>query len=92
MIIDTTTKNFQQGEEIHSACLVRGFPEPTVMWKKEGKRLTSNSLVQITDDHVLIIKNAQPSDAGRYDCIASNVVGQSKAMVTLKYTGMSKRI
>jgi hypothetical protein len=87
VVIDTSTKNFQQGEEIQCACLVKGFPEPTVVWNKDGKQLTSNGVLQITDDQVLIIKNAKPSDAGRYECLAWNTVGQSRAVVNLRHTG-----
>lgn len=92
VFIDTTTKNFQLGEEIQCACLVRGLPEPTVTWKKFGKRFTSNDRIKITKDHILIIKNAKPSDAGLYECIAANVVGQSKAVVNLNYTGLYQKI
>ena len=35
----------------------------------------------------LVIKDAQMSDAGEYECNAWNIVGQSKATVTLSYTG-----
>ena len=35
----------------------------------------------------LVIKDAQMSDVGEYECNAWNIVGQSKATVTLSYTG-----
>lgn len=88
VVIDTSTKHFQQGEEIQCACLVKGFPEPTVVWNKHGKRLTSNVAIEITDDYVLKIKNAKPSDAGRYECVAWNSIGQSRAVVNLRHTGI----
>ena len=60
-------------------CHVGGYPEPSLLWYKEGQQLE-------TEGRFLHIGDAQRSDSGIYECVAWNIAGQSQAAVQLEYT------
>ncbi|XP_048587507.1 hemicentin-1 isoform X2 [Nematostella vectensis] len=86
IIVDTSTKNFQQGEDIQCACQVSGFPKPTVQWTKDGQQLTSQVRMTVDVNNTLTIRQAESSDSGRYECVAWNTAGQSRGVIDLEYT------
>ncbi|XP_030763908.1 roundabout homolog 2-like [Sitophilus oryzae] len=58
----------------------RGFPEPTLVWRKDdiemeidGKRL------RIVDGGNLMISDVRHHDEGKYQCVAHNLVGSRKS-------------
>ncbi|XP_017774104.1 PREDICTED: roundabout homolog 2-like [Nicrophorus vespilloides] len=54
----------------------KGHPEPTVIWKKDGKNLDLDERrMHIVDNGNLMISDVRKHDEGRYQCIASNLVG-----------------
>uniref|UniRef100_A0A915HN40 Roundabout n=1 Tax=Romanomermis culicivorax TaxID=13658 RepID=A0A915HN40_ROMCU len=55
----------------------KGYPEPTVSWKKDNRdlRLNQDSRRTIHSNGDLIIMDVQTSDAGFYSCVATNLVG-----------------
>ena len=59
-------------------CLSRGNPLPTITWYKDRVALDEfHSNIEIRrngDGSLLVIKAAQPSDAGSYRCVAVNNV------------------
>ncbi|XP_053673919.1 roundabout homolog 2-like, partial [Anopheles nili] len=61
----------------------RGYPEPTVFWRKNGQTLdlTSSKRIRIVDGGNLAIQDARQSDDGRYQCVAKNVVGVRESTV-----------
>ncbi|KAM4722858.1 hemicentin-1 [Rhinophrynus dorsalis] len=71
--------NFLQPFEI--ACISHGIPPPTTTWYKDGKILVLDQGLQ---DNMLRVESAKLSDAGMYTCIASNLIGQDKANVTVE--------
>lgn len=64
-----------EGNVLYLVCEAKGYPNPSVTWKKNGKVLQTN--VTRTD---FIIDDTSGKDAGKYECEASNTVG------TVSYT------
>ena len=58
-----------EGNVLYLMCEAKGYPAPSVTWKKNGKVLQTNS--RKTD---FIIDYASENDAGKYECEASNSV------------------
>ncbi|KAH7671532.1 Immunoglobulin I-set domain containing protein, partial [Aphelenchoides avenae] len=56
----------------------RGFPEPVVTWKKDEKELNvqDDKRYSLHPSGNLVIENVQRSDAGFYQCVAVNMVGE----------------
>lgn len=59
----------------------RGRPEPTVFWRKDGRRIDPllDKRVRLVDGANLAIQGARSSDSGRYQCVAQNVAGTREA-------------
>uniref|UniRef100_A0A146L1T0 Roundabout 2 n=1 Tax=Lygus hesperus TaxID=30085 RepID=A0A146L1T0_LYGHE len=55
----------------------KGYPEPSLYWKKDGLLvdLEATDRVRIVDGGNLMIREVKPSDEGRYQCVAQNIVG-----------------
>ncbi|GCB80582.1 hypothetical protein scyTo_0017235 [Scyliorhinus torazame] len=59
----------------------RGHPEPTISWKKD------NALLDDKDERItirggkLMITNTRKSDAGKYVCVGTNMVGERDSEV-----------
>lgn len=69
--------------------IILGFPQPTIIWFKNGKELESNDKIKITRElnHTkLELKDVNIKDAGKYTCQATNTVGScsSTADVVVK--------
>nr|CAD2195935.1 unnamed protein product [Meloidogyne enterolobii] len=67
------------GNRVTLDCLPpKGFPEPVVSWRKDEREVNTqnNEKYQLLDSGNLIVENAQKSDAGFYQCVASNSVGE----------------
>lgn len=59
-------------------CEVQGIPQPTVTWMKDGRPLTKERGMEITDEgRILQLKNVHVSDTGRYVCVAMNIAGMT---------------
>ena len=65
------------GETAIMECLPpRGFPEPTISWKRNGEKIktTAYGRIKLMGNN-LVISEVRPGDEGRYQCVAENVVG-----------------
>ncbi|RWS03769.1 Down syndrome cell adhesion molecule-like protein Dscam2 isoform X39, partial [Dinothrombium tinctorium] len=73
------------GDKVILPCVGQGFPVPTFSWIKV-KDESFNEIVRIEENAefrvfqrngILIIKQSQISDSGKYHCIANNSVGKA---------------
>lgn len=54
----------------------KGYPEPTLVWKKDEKDLdVDGRRIRIVDGGNLMISDVRQYDEGRYRCVAHNMVG-----------------
>ena len=66
-------------------CSVSGNPEPTVMWRRRGNLSEVNMSADLRGR--LLLKNANESDSGEYQCSAKNILGHSQTLVQLVVNG-----
>ena len=70
------------GKDIKLICSAYGFPSPRLYLKKEVSSKVDeivNSLENITYS----VSNIQPSDAGKFICLAENIAGRVKKEETV---------
>lgn len=75
------------GQSVRLFCDATGVPTPEILWQKDGQRVSPMEGFLIISDGMLQINDAQPSDAGRYDCIAKNGAGADVFKVILEVHG-----
>ena len=81
----------QEGTRVTFEGCVRGRPEPTIRWFREGRPLTGGADFEISyrDGRVrLSIPEVFPEDAGRYLCSAENTGGRSQSSAELVVRGL----
>ncbi|XP_023247283.1 roundabout homolog 1-like, partial [Copidosoma floridanum] len=63
----------------------RGYPEPTLQWKKNGHIIDfeSNKRMSLVDGGNLMISDVKQSDQGKYQCVATNVVGIRESAIAI---------
>ncbi|XP_061680955.1 hemicentin-1 isoform X2 [Syngnathoides biaculeatus] len=73
-----------ESNQAQLACVANGVPQPTLSWEKDGVPLGEGTgEYTILPSGELVIDTAQPGDAGRYTCVATNEVGHDSQTVTL---------
>ena len=67
----------QEGATCKLLCCCTGIPHPAIKWYKAGKELDAAKYPITHTDGVITIEmiNCQPSDSGKYKCVASNSLG-----------------
>ncbi|KAG1714523.1 Muscle M-line assembly protein unc-89 [Nymphon striatum] len=89
------TISFKDTELLEDTCVrfeikVRGFPDPRVQFFKDGQPLETNDRVYINNEHKekyeLVIRKVLPSDAGKYACTATNLVGKGETSMNVTVT------
>ncbi|XP_070539781.1 LOW QUALITY PROTEIN: fibroblast growth factor receptor-like 1 [Ptychodera flava] len=72
------------GSSVRLKCVATGHPRPTIIWKKDGERLTDSQLGEgRRAKWTLKLRNLRSSDSGKYTCIVFNTVGSINATYTL---------
>ncbi|XP_073999543.1 roundabout homolog 2-like isoform X2 [Rhodnius prolixus] len=63
----------------------KGYPEPSLFWKKDGVTIDLESIdrVRVVDGGNLMIREVKPSDEGKYQCVAQNIVGVKETLPAL---------
>lgn len=71
----------------------RGYPEPTLLWKKDGMPLEIDGRrIRTVDGGNLMIADVRQHDEGKYQCIAHNVVGSRESPeATLRVYGKKQK-
>ncbi|KAF1385466.1 hypothetical protein PFLUV_G00108060 [Perca fluviatilis] len=67
----------QVGHPVDLPCVVRGFPQPSLTWTKDGKRYP------VSPDGSLALRNVGLAYEGTYTCTATNTAGRDEAQVRL---------
>uniref|UniRef100_A0A8C9SPD8 Leucine rich repeats and immunoglobulin like domains 1 n=1 Tax=Scleropages formosus TaxID=113540 RepID=A0A8C9SPD8_SCLFO len=68
------------GETVALQCKALGSPPPRVTWLKEEEPLRLTERHHFTPgNQLLVIRAAEPEDAGRYTCVMSNTLGTERA-------------
>ncbi|XP_055354538.1 fibroblast growth factor receptor 2-like isoform X2 [Paramacrobiotus metropolitanus] len=77
----TSPKEFEVrepvGENGFLRCPVAGFPEPSVIWKKDGVIVIRTERISLPPDLSLRIEAMQVTDSGHYQCTAKNDYGSA---------------
>ena len=65
-------------------CEVSGNPKPRVEWSVQGNKIYENDpRYLINEKGVLSIFAVKKTDAGSYECSASNAVGKASHLISL---------
>uniref|UniRef100_A0A3B4ZMB9 Roundabout guidance receptor 1 n=1 Tax=Stegastes partitus TaxID=144197 RepID=A0A3B4ZMB9_9TELE len=59
----------------------RGHPEPTISWKKDGTNIDDRDERITIRGGKLMITNARKTDAGKYVCVGTNMVGERESEI-----------
>ena len=63
-------------------CSATGNPAPKISWSRVNESFPS-SRTKVTSDGLLQIKNVRLEDAGKYKCMARNILGKEEKSATL---------
>ena len=63
-------------------CSASGNPAPQVAWSRVNGTLPSNR-TKVTSEGLIQIKDARLEDAGKYKCVARNILGRKKEVASL---------
>ncbi|XP_018410415.1 PREDICTED: striated muscle preferentially expressed protein kinase [Nanorana parkeri] len=76
-----------EGDSVTLSCLPAGSPAPRILWKKDKMVLESGENVTIKSSpdgrQVLTISNTGQREAGLYECVAANVLGNATSSCSL---------
>ncbi|XP_059149392.1 peroxidasin homolog [Physella acuta] len=78
------------GNTVYFNCEAKGFPEPEITWLHNDNVIqdTESDRYKVMEDGTLMIEDAQNSDTGTYECMATNAMGMTKTnKVELRYIG-----
>lgn len=69
------------GDRVTLDCVPpRGYPEPKVYWAKDGRPVSlPSNRIKLIPGGSLRINDVRPHDAGRYTCIAENLIGTKES-------------
>ncbi|XP_031176136.1 roundabout homolog 1-like isoform X2 [Sander lucioperca] len=59
----------------------RGHPEPTISWRRDGTNLDDRDERITIRSGKLMITNTRKSDAGKYICVGTNMVGERESEI-----------
>jgi len=69
--------------DVELPCSASGVPAPSVTWVKGGDTVIPSDYFQLIDGGNLRILGVLATDAGMYQCIANNAVGNVQATAQL---------
>nr|CAH7742459.1 unnamed protein product [Callosobruchus chinensis] len=93
MIMDTNMKDGSRPESLDITYIVRGFanPPPTATWTLDGKEIKPDGHLRMIasqngEEFQLEIKKLEMKDAGTYECVLTNPVGEARLQAVLHVT------
>ncbi|KAK2559909.1 Hemicentin-2 [Acropora cervicornis] len=87
MVLSPTEQVGNEGENTAFHCSVSGNPRPTVEWLFNEEKLLSGAK-HLIEEGKLTIKYLNYRDAGKYNCVATNILGSSNGSATLTVRGV----
>ena len=96
MVTEPSDTFLNSGDTYVFLCEAEGRPLPSIVWKRNGGVLSNSTNIYITEEEVgdsilvstLTLVNATLNDAGVYECIASNDVGDNSGVFNVTVFGM----
>ncbi|VEN40590.1 unnamed protein product [Callosobruchus maculatus] len=93
MIMDTNMKDGSRPESLDITYIVRGFanPPPSATWTLDGKEIKPDGHLRMIasqngEEFQLEIKKLEMKDAGTYECVLTNPVGEARLQAVLRVT------
>lgn len=93
VVLDTNMKDGSRPESLDITYIVRGFanPPPTATWTLNDKEIKSDGHLRMTtsqngEEFRLEIKRLEHKDAGKYECILKNPLGEARQQAVLDLT------
>lgn len=83
--ITPATLTVNESRQASFECTVTGNPVPSVFWRRLGKHTLTNQRIHPGGN--LVLHNVRASDAGLYQCSASNIFGDQQAVARLVVNG-----
>lgn len=74
------------GQTAQFVCVATGFPQPTIMWLRDGEPVPNLRRITI-ENGLLTIEQVRVTDTAAYECVASNVFGMNRTQFILNVTG-----
>ncbi|KAK9402381.1 vascular endothelial growth factor receptor 1 [Crotalus adamanteus] len=91
LLRNVTDQVVNTSHSLNLQCSVHGVPEPQVSWYKNNKQIHQESgIILGPGNQSLLIERVQESDAGSYQCIATNLKGMVKSSVYVTIQGTSE--
>ena len=85
VVVSPVTLAVNEGGSASFQCSASGNPEPAVVWSKLNNQ--SDIVQSAVSGGKLQLKNVNVNDSGEYQCSATNILGNSKKVVTLTVNG-----
>ncbi|KRZ83387.1 Peroxidasin -like protein [Trichinella sp. T8] len=74
-----------EGAEVKLECDPVGYPQPAIVWTKNGRSIPTNRRISISNaGTVLKINSISADDEGQYTCYATNALGSIEWSVVVK--------
>ncbi|KAG7294949.1 hypothetical protein JYU34_022656 [Plutella xylostella] len=73
-----TTLEVLSGSPFYLTCYGSGYPEPHMLWYKDGNPLTDKKMIWTDFGEILVSNKATFEQSGSYQCVAMNQVGEAK--------------
>lgn len=97
LVVPSNSEVTKEGDDVALDCKVKGFPQPQLVWKKDGELLTNTSRVSVITDVAnksftssrLQIRGVTKEDVAVYSCISWNRGSVRFAQTRVLLTGES---
>ncbi len=85
VVVSPVTLTVNEGGSASFQCFTSGNPEPAVVWRKLDNQ--SEITQSVVSDGKLQLKNVTGNDSGLYQCSATNILGNARAVAQLEVNG-----